>query len=178
MNAMTSQITDICTVCSTVCSDTDKSKHQTSVSPSFGKGTTDDRLFPVTKISNAENVFIWWRHNTQSNNLHCCNVITRTHDYTDNFWLTFNSLLNIRTIKAHTVTTMGIKGEMSDTVCVTFTLYIYIWVVYSFCLFCCLFIVVTWWVCVVYCVGKWQSWESTGMFGNLMAIYYLMLQLI
>ena len=30
-------------------------------------------------------------------------------------------------------------------------------------------------VCVVYCVGKWQSRESTGMFGNLMAIYYLML---
>ena len=40
---------------------------------------------------------------------------------------------------------MGIKGEMSGTVCVTFTwyMYIYIWVVYSFCLFCCLFIIVT-----------------------------------
>ena len=33
-------------------------------------------------------------------------------------------------------------------------------------------------VYVVYCVGKWQSRESTGMFGNLMAIYYLMLQFI
>ena len=42
---------------------------------------------------------------------------------------------------------IGIKGEMSGTVCVTFTwdIYIYIWVVYSFCLFCCLFIIVTWW---------------------------------
>ena len=105
MSAMTSQITDISTVCSTVCSGTDKNKHQTSVSPAFGKGTIGDRWFPLTKISNAENVFIWWRHNTQSNNLYCCDVITRTHDYTDNFWLTFNSLLNIRTIKAHTVTT-------------------------------------------------------------------------
>ena len=38
---------------------------------------------------------------------------------------------------------MGIKGEMSGTVCVTFTWYMYIWVVYSFCLFCCLFIIVT-----------------------------------
>ena len=30
-------------------------------------------------------------------------------------------------------------------------LYIYIWVVYSFCLFCCLFIIVTWWYmwCIV-----------------------------
>ena len=53
---------------------------------------------------------------------------------------------------------MGIKGEMSGTVCVTFTwdmyIYIYIWVVYSFCLFCCLFIVVTWWY--VWCI-EWAS---------------------
>ena len=42
---------------------------------------------------------------------------------------------------------MGIKGETSGTVCVTFTwdMYIYIWVVYSLCFFCCLFITVTWW---------------------------------
>ena len=42
---------------------------------------------------------------------------------------------------------MGIKGEMSGTVCVTFTwdMYIYIWVVYSLCFFCCLFITVTLW---------------------------------
>ena len=42
---------------------------------------------------------------------------------------------------------MGIKGEMSGTVCVTFTwdMCIYIWVVNSLCFFCCLFITVTWW---------------------------------
>ena len=58
-------------------------------------------------------------------------------------------------------------------------IYIYIWVVYSRCFFCCLFITVTWWyVCVVYWVGKWQSRGSTGMFGNLMAIYHIMLQFI
>ena len=34
-------------------------------------------------------------------------------------------------------------------------IYIYIWVVYSFCLFCCLFIIVTWWyISVVYCVAS------------------------
>ena len=33
-------------------------------------------------------------------------------------------------------------------------------------------------VCVVYWVGKWQSRGSTGMFGNLMAIYHIMLQFI
>ena len=51
---------------------------------------------------------------------------------------------------------MGIKGEMSGTVCVTFTwdMYIYIWVVYSLCFFCCLFITVTWWY--VWCI-EWVS---------------------
>ena len=51
---------------------------------------------------------------------------------------------------------MGIKGEMSGTVCVTFTwdMYIYIWVVYRLCFFCCLFITVTWWY--VWCF-EWAS---------------------
>ena len=51
---------------------------------------------------------------------------------------------------------MGIKGEMSGTVCVTFTwdMYIYIWVAYSLCFFCCLFITVTWWY--VWCF-EWAS---------------------
>ena len=51
---------------------------------------------------------------------------------------------------------MGIKGEMSGTVCVTFAwdMYIYIWVVYSLCFFCGLFITVTWWyVCCI----EWAS---------------------
>ena len=33
-------------------------------------------------------------------------------------------------------------------------------------------------LCVVYWVGKWRSRGSTGMFGNLMAIYHIMLQFI
>ena len=33
-------------------------------------------------------------------------------------------------------------------------------------------------VCVVHWVGKWRSRGSTGMFGNLMAIYHIMLQFI
>ena len=53
---------------------------------------------------------------------------------------------------------MGIKGEMSGMVCVTFTILheicIYIWVVYSLCFFCCLFITVTWWY--VWCF-EWAS---------------------
>ena len=39
---------------------------------------------------------------------------------------------------------MGIKGEMSGTVCVTFTWYMYIYELFiAFVLFCCLFIIVT-----------------------------------
>ena len=51
---------------------------------------------------------------------------------------------------------MGIKGEMSGMVYVTFTwdMYIYIWVVYSLCFFCCLLITVTW--CYVWCI-EWAS---------------------
>ena len=51
---------------------------------------------------------------------------------------------------------MGIKDEMSGTVCVTFRwdMYVYIWVVYSLCFFCCLFITVTWWY--VWCI-EWAS---------------------
>ena len=51
---------------------------------------------------------------------------------------------------------MGIKGEMSGTICVTFTwdMYIYIWVVYSLCCFCGLFTTVTWWY--MWCI-EWAS---------------------
>ena len=61
------------------------------------------------------------------------------------------------------VTAKQLKGEMSGTVWVAFTwdiydiyIYIYISVVYSFCLLCCLFIIVTWWYvwCIVWASGK------------------------
>ena len=57
-------------------------------------------------------------------------------------------------------------------------IYIYIWVVYSFCFLCCLFITVTWWY--VWCI-EWASGnqeEVQACFGNLMAIYHIMLQFI
>ena len=62
----------------------------------------------------------------------------------------------IKTVTSNGSWCMGIKGEMSGTVCVTFTwdMYIYIWVVYSLCFFCCLFITVTWWY--VWCI-EWAS---------------------
>ena len=74
---------------------------------------------------------------------------------------------------------MGIKSEMSGTVCVTFTWDMYIHMSCLQPLFLLLFVhYCNLMVCVVYWVGKWQSRGSTGMFGNLMAIYHIMLQFI
>ena len=50
---------------------------------------------------------------------------------------------------------MGIKGECpARFVSHLHEICIYIWVVYSLCFFCCLFITVTWWC--VWCI-KWAS---------------------
>ena len=72
-------------------------------------------------------------------------------------WLFLFYLISYHKLHQYVITSngswcIGIKGEMSGTVCVTFTwdIYIYIWVVYSFCLFCCLFIIVTWWY--IWCI--------------------------
>ena len=56
MGAIASQITSLTIVYSTVYSDADQRKHQSSASLA---GTGE---FPAEKASNAENVFIWWRH--------------------------------------------------------------------------------------------------------------------
>ena len=55
MGVMVSQISSLTIVYSTVYSDTDQRKHQSSASPVTGE-------FPAQMASNAENVSIWWRH--------------------------------------------------------------------------------------------------------------------
>ena len=56
MSAMVSQITGVSSVCSTICSAADQRKHHISVSLVIGG-------FPSQRVSNAENISIWWRHN-------------------------------------------------------------------------------------------------------------------
>ena len=56
MGAIASQITSLTVVDSTVYSDADLRKHQSSASLAFV------REFPAQKASNTENVSIWWRH--------------------------------------------------------------------------------------------------------------------
>ena len=63
MSVVTSQITGVSNVYSTVCSDVDQRKHQSSASLAFVGGNSPvTGEFPAQRDSNAENVFIWWRH--------------------------------------------------------------------------------------------------------------------
>ena len=59
MGAMASQITSLTIVYSIVYSGTDQRRHQSSASLAF---VIHRRPVPAQMASNAENVFIWWRH--------------------------------------------------------------------------------------------------------------------
>ena len=60
MGAIASQTTSLTIVNSTVYSDADQRKHQSSASLAFVTGE-----FPAQMASNAENVSIWWRHHVK-----------------------------------------------------------------------------------------------------------------
>ena len=63
MSAMASEITGVSVVYSTVFSDAEKRKHQSSALLAFCAGNSPGTgEFPAQKASNAEIVFIWWRH--------------------------------------------------------------------------------------------------------------------
>ena len=63
MGATTSQITNFSIVYSTVYSDADQRKHQSSASLAFVLGNSPvTGEFPTQMASNAENVSFWWRH--------------------------------------------------------------------------------------------------------------------
>ena len=65
MTTMASQITSLTVVYSTVYSDTDKRKHQSSASLAFMWGIHRDRWIPAQRACYAENFSIWWRHHEQ-----------------------------------------------------------------------------------------------------------------
>ena len=76
MGAKASQITSLTIVYSTVYSDADERKHQSSASLAFVWGI--HRLtgeFPAQMTSNAENFSIWWRHHEFSR---CCYLFSPT----------------------------------------------------------------------------------------------------
>ena len=63
MDAMASQITSLTIVYSTVYSDADQRKHESSASLAFMGGI---HRGPTQMASNAENIPIWWRHHVNS----------------------------------------------------------------------------------------------------------------
>ena len=62
MGAIASQITILTIVNSTVYSDVDQRKHQSSASLACAGNSPGTVEFPAHIASNAENVSIWWRH--------------------------------------------------------------------------------------------------------------------
>ena len=154
MSAMASQITSFTIDYSTVYSGLDQRKHQSSASPVV----TD--LF-VRGIHRSPVNFPHKRPVTRTM-FPCDDVIMRKTRTPPDIRLLTNWIEPQNTDKQR-VLMLGIKGEMSGTVCVTFTwdIYIYIWVVYSFCLFCCLFIIVTWWYiwCIVWQVASKRKYR-------------------
>ena len=65
MSTIRSQITSLTVVYSTVYSDTDQRKHQSSASLVCAGNSPGTGEFPAQLASNAENVFIWWRLHVQ-----------------------------------------------------------------------------------------------------------------
>ena len=72
MGAIASQITNLVIVYSTVYSDTDQKKHQSSASLAFVRGLHRTGEFPAQMASNAENVSIWWRHHVLIQHIQIC----------------------------------------------------------------------------------------------------------
>ena len=62
MTTIASEITSLTVVYSTVYSDADQGKHQSSASLAFVGEFTGTGELPAQRASYAENVSIWWRH--------------------------------------------------------------------------------------------------------------------
>ena len=71
MGTIASQITNLTVVYSTVYSDADQRKHQSSASLAFVWEIHRDRWIPAQRASYAENVSIWWRHHVSTIQLLC-----------------------------------------------------------------------------------------------------------
>ena len=84
MGAIASQITSLTIVYSTVYSDADQRKHESSASLTFVRRVTDlcagnspgTGEFPAKMASNGENVSIWWRHHDAR--LNCTDILLIT----------------------------------------------------------------------------------------------------
>ena len=74
MSTIASLITSLAVVYSTVYSDADQRKHQSSASLAFVWGIHRDRWIPRTKGQLRGNVSIWWRHHVPNEGSVACAV--------------------------------------------------------------------------------------------------------
>ena len=80
MAAIASQITSLTIVFSTVYSDADQRKHQSTASLAFAGFSPGTGEFPTQMASNAENVSIWWRHHDRQ--FHDTNILAVAYLFT------------------------------------------------------------------------------------------------
>ena len=73
MSAIASQITSLTIVHSTVDSDADQRKHQSSALVVIRAGNSPETgEFPAQMATDAENVSIWWRHHGMCKSYESC----------------------------------------------------------------------------------------------------------
>ena len=82
MSAIASQITGISIVCSAVCSGADQRKHKFRVTGLYEGNPPVTGGLPSQRVSNAENVFIWWCHHVGTKTL-CLGPYLLFHRYTN-----------------------------------------------------------------------------------------------
>ena len=135
MGAIAYQITSLTIVYSIVYSDADQWNHQSSASLAFVLGihrwpVNSPHKWPVTR----KNVSIWWRHHGLKAGVFCnIGYLSQTH-----------LGIGVTNSNKQRVLMHGHQGwNVRHGLCHIYMIYVYIWVVYSFCLFYCLFIIVT-----------------------------------
>ena len=129
MGAMVSQITSLTIVYSSVYSDTDQRKHQSSVSLAFVRGI---HRWPVNSPHNGPVTRKMFPYDDVIMAVSERKIVSNTSSNR-------NQNKNKQRVLMH-----GHQGwNVRHVLCHIYMIYVYIWVVYSFCLFCCLFIIVT-----------------------------------
>ena len=97
MTTMASEITSLTVVYSTVYSDVDQRKHQSSASLAFVRGIHRDRWIPRTKGQLRGKCFhlmmpSWWRYRSGSTLVMACGLMASSH-YQKQYWILISDVL-------------------------------------------------------------------------------------
>ena len=117
MSAMTSQITSLTIVYSTVCWGTDLRQHRSSASLAFCEGNSPvTGEFPAQRTSNAEKVFIWWRHHVPPKTHELSNFAGTMRGYISYLYhLSWDKWSSERSISTETLLAYGLVLNLPGT---------------------------------------------------------------